>query len=491
MNAKEELFQLYKTVNSHYLVQYLKKNRPDLLHIILSEKTDYISKNISEKIYTFVNGAGSCSWCGNRTKFHNTTKGFFKFCSPTCSALYTARKGDRISTMKNTMKNNYTKEFIKEKMKKMKKTKLEIYGDKNYNGKEITKGKLLKNNFDELFTTDRLKNMVEPLFTKEEYKGNDYEHDYKFKCLKCGNIFEGKLYSGRIPRCYICNPKLSRTSKAEKEIQNWLSGFISIEKNKMFDKKYELDIYIPSKKFGIEFNGLFWHSEINGEKGRNYHLNKTEFFENQGIQILHIFEDEWIDKREIVKSIILSKLGLIPTKIFARKCQIKEISSADARLFYFDNHIQGEVNSKVNIGLYYQNELVSLMSFSKPRFNKNYDWEMTRFCTKVGVNVVGAAGRLLSHFKTTYKGTLISYADRRFSMGKLYEQLGFTKAKTSSPDYFYFKSPLKRFHRVQFQKHKLKEKLDIFDPQLTEWQNMQLNGWDRIWDCGNLVFILK
>lgn len=375
--------------------------------------------------------------------------------------------------------------------KKARETKLERYGDPNYKNIDKMKQTIFTNSYQKLMQTDRLKNLVIPKFTAKDFDGSLYDNKYPWECKKCNTIFYDKLEDGKIPRCPICFPTYGRSSKAEKEIQNWLSGFISIEKNKMFDKKYELDIYIPSKKFGIEFNGLFWHSEINGEKDRNYHLNKTEFFENQGIQILHIFEDEWIDKQEIVKSIILSKLGLIPTKIFARKCQIKEISSADARLFYFDNHIQGEVNSKVNIGLYYQNELVSLMSFSKPRFNKNYDWEMTRFCTKVGVNVVGAAGRLLSHFKTTYKGTLISYADRRFSMGKLYEQLGFVKAKTASPDYFYFKSPLKRFHRVQFQKHKLKEKLEIFDPQLTEWQNMQLNGWDRIWDCGNLVFILK
>jgi len=273
-------------------------------------------------------------------------------------------------------------------------------------------------------------------------------------------------------------------------IQNWLETIISIEKNKNFEKKFELDIFIPSKNIGIDLNKLYWNSELNG-KDKNYHLNKTKFFEERGIQVIHIFEDEWIEKQEIVKSIILSKLGLIENKIFARKTEIKEITSKESKLFLFNNHIQGEVNSKVNLGLFYNDELVSLMTFSKPRFNKHYDWEMVRFCNKINTNVIGGAGKLLVYFRKNYSGSIISYADRRFSQGKIYETLEFKGKKQSAPDYFYFKNGYNRYSRVQFQKHKLKDKLEIFDPNLTEWQNMQLNGYDRIWDCGNLVFELN
>lgn len=328
-----------------------------------------------------------------------------------------------------------------------------------------------------------------PLFKEEDYIYKKTK--YKFQCKKYGNIFEDNFFAQTIPRCLKCFPLLKGTSKIEQEIQNWLENLIKIEKNKRFfykKKRFELDVFAPSKNIGIELNGLYWHSEVSGNKDRNYHLGKTKFFKNQGIQIIHIFEDEWIEKQEIIKSIILSKLGLIQNKIFAQKCQIKEISSKEAKLFLFDNHIQGETNSKINIGLFHENILLSLMTFGKPKFNKNYNWEMTRFCNKINYSVVGGASKMLSYFKKNNIGKIISYADLRFSTEELYEKLGFNCLHQTSPNYFYLTNNFHRVHRIQFQKHKLKDKLKFFDPNLTEWQNMQLNNYDRIWDCGNLVF---
>ena len=146
-------------------------------------------------------------------------------------------------------------------------------------------------------------------------------------------------------------------------------------------------------------------------------------------------------------------------------------------------------HKQIRCGLYLHDELVAAISFAKPRFSKKYDHELVRFCNKLNTNVVGGASKLFSHFlKTCGAGeTIVSYADRRWSVGTLYKNLGFTQTHISSPNYWYF-SGLDLFHRVNFQKHKLSEKLDMFNPELTEWENMEANGWNRIWDCGNLVF---
>jgi hypothetical protein len=399
---------------------------------------------------------------------------------------------DKIS-IKNKANNQAFGKEIKEKRRQ---TNILKYGSgcasQNSEVQERMRKGNLKNSYHLLFHSNRLQDKVEPLFSFEEFiGGSDWKHEYPFKCKKCREIFHDNLYGGRVPRCYKCYPITSYQSKIEIEVRTWLEKFIQVQHNRLFDKKHELDIYIPSKNIGIELNGNYWHSEIGGNKTKTYHLDKTNFFKQKGIQIIHIFEDEWNDKQEITKSIILSKLGLITKKIYARKCQIKEVDKPEARRFLFNNHIQGDTDSKINLGLYFQDELISLMSFSKPRYNKNYDWELVRFCNKINTNVVGGASKILNHFKQNHLGNIISYADLRFSTGNLYKTLGFELLHQSDPNYYYLNKYKNRIHRLQFQKHKLKDKLKIFDPNLTEWQNMQLNGYDRIWDCGNLVFGLK
>lgn len=499
------LLKKLKTIQLKGISQSLKLKNKEELNFIKKE-TDYLPKDctIMERVYQIINNLyerPKCLNCNEKVNFINFNSGYSDFCSSFCfnhstlhketsSKIYKNKtqkeKEEWNKNRKNTMSNKTKEEWIIIK-DKQKDTFLKKYGDENYKNTKKLKETWREKTYQQLVSGERLKNEYKPLFTKEEFNGVRFQK-YKWVHLACGTEFEDDIDKGNFPRCPKCY-KVYGSSLAEKEISEWLKSLIVIEENKKFDNKYELDIFIPSKNIGIEYNGLYWHSEINGNKDKNYHLDKTKFFEKQGIQIIHIFEDEWIEKQEIVKSIILSKLGLVQNKIFARKCQIKEITSKESKLFLFDNHIQGEINSKVNLGLFYKEELVSLMSFGKPRFNKNYDWEMTRFCNKVDFNVIGSAGKLLSYFKKTYKGTIISYADRRYSNGNLYTKLNFLKLNESLPNYYYVNHSI-RYSRIQFQKHKLKDKLENFDPNLTEWQNMQLNGWDRIWDCGNLVFKL-
>jgi hypothetical protein len=131
------------------------------------------------------------------------------------------------------------------------------------------------------------------------------------------------------------------------------------------------------------------------------------------------------------------------------------------------------------------------MTFGKSRYNKNYQYELIRFCNKINTVVTGGASKIFKYFIRNYNPeSLISYADLRYSNGALYEKLGFAKLKSSNPNYFYFhkSSTPKLMSRVQFQKHKLKDKLDIYNESLSEYRNMLNNGYDRIWDCGNGVY---
>ena len=202
----------------------------------------------------------------------------------------------------------------------------------------------------------------------------------------------------------------------------------------------------------------------------------------------------FLNKPDIVKSRLKNILGIHDRTIFARKCEIKQVDPVSERYFTEQNHIQGHVNSQIAIGLYYENKLVALMTFGKCRFDKKHEWEMLRFCCKIGYHIPGGAGKLLTYFEKTYKpSSIVSYADRRWSQGKLYTTLGFEFKYNSRINYWYFnnfRNPI-LLSRLNFQKHKLEKKLEFFDPEKSEYENMKANGYFRIFDCGNMVFVKK
>jgi len=375
---------------------------------------------------------------------------------------------------------------IEEVKEKIKFINIERYGvTHNFKSIEIINKsrKTRRTNFiNKLLHSDRLKERCTPNFTLCEYNGGVYK--YSWTCIKCGNIFEDHLLNGRIPRCLNCYPKLSGSSYLEKDVVNFIKSLEIevIENDRKILEGKELDIYIPSYNLAIEFDGLYWHSELNGID-KNYHLNKTLICKEKGIQLIHIFEDEWIDKQEIVKSIIKAKLGKLENKIFARKCIFKPVPSNEAKLFLFDNHLQGPING-THMGLYYNEELVSLITYGKSRFNKNYDYEILRFCNKIHTSVVGGLSKLIKHANLN---SVITYADLRYGTGDSYLKCDFQLNLKSPPSYYYLKDN-QRISRLNFQKHLLEDKLDVFDLNLTEWENMQLNGYDRIWDCGCFSF---
>ena len=252
----------------------------------------------------------------------------------------------------------------------------------------------------------------------------------------------------------------------------------------------ELDIFIADKNLAFEFDGLYWHCEL--QKDSKYHLNKTEQCLEKGIRLIHIFEDEWNNKKDICKSRIRNILGLTKNIIYARKCMIKYVDSKTSNNFLSLNHIQSSANSNINIGLYYNDELVSLMTFSKlrkilGRKSVNNEFELLRFCNKIDLIVVGGASKLFSFFLKEYNpNKVISYADRRWSVGNLYEKLDFKLLHKSKPSYFYIFNN-KRVNRYTFRKDILVKKYGCSEDD-TEHSFCLKNKWYRIYDCGTLVF---
>ena len=245
---------------------------------------------------------------------------------------------------------------------------------------------------------------------------------------------------------------------------------------------YELDIYIPDKKVAIEYNGLYWHS-VNVGVDKNYHLMKTQLCEEKGIRLIHIFQNEWNEHQDICKSIIASALGIYENRIYARKCDVKLVDNSEAKDFLDSNHIQGYVSAKYNLGLYYHNELVQLISIGKSRYKKG-EYELLRMCSKLYTQVIGGFSKLMNN--QPYK-RIYSYIDRSKFSGVGYYNSNFILEAYTKPSYFYWSYSSGKLNRLVCQKHKLSKLLgSSFYNNKTEQQNMIDAGYLLIYDCGNI-----
>ena len=353
--------------------------------------------------------------------------------------------------------------------------------------------------YEKLQTTHKLNLKVEPLFSLNEYINTYRDNKYKFKCLRCESVFHDHIDGGHLPRCTKCYP-LNKGSVCEKEIHDFLcdsigSDQVSSNRRDIIPGR-EIDIFIENKKIAIEYDSFYWHSQ--SHVGKKYHLDKTEACEKLGIKLVHVFEDEWVTKQNIVKSKLKNICGISTERVYARNCSVREIKPKEKNDFLNETHIQGADKSKIKLGLFHSDELVAVMTFCELRISlgaKKQDgvFELSRFATSK--SVIGGAGKIFKHFTRTYQPKqVISYADRRFSCigSTLYDKLGFEFDGNTSVNYWYFKNGYhQRFHRFNFRKSELSKKLKSFDVSLTEYENMQLNGYDRIYDCGSLRYIWK
>jgi len=338
---------------------------------------------------------------------------------------------------KLTCLKKYDKEYANQNDKikeKSKLTCLKKYGFNSPMKDEKIKKKSLDNRKDYLIK------FIFNSFIKENIISIDY--DNKIYTLKCDNgkdhnyeisnkLLLNRKYNSKTTLCTICNPINSRISDRENKLLDFIkenySGEI-IENSRNIITPYELDIYLPDLNLAFEFNGLYWHNDL--YKDKNYHLDKTERCLEKGIQLIHIWEDDWDFKQEIVKSFILSKLNKIKNEILSDDCIVREINNETVINFLINNDIQILEESLINLGLFHQDDLVSVMTFNKNKLN--------RFCNKIYTNVINSSNKLFNYFIENYKyDEIITLVDRCYSDGELYEKLGFKCINKIEPNYFY------------------------------------------------------
>lgn len=468
---------------------------------LLEKYTNFLDKDCktSERIYCLINNIKSkvkCNNpdCDNDVQFNGFNKAYNKYCCWECS---------RTEETYNLLKETCIEKYDVDNYYKSKESKVKNIQNRNTRiKKQITTQKT--NYYNYCLSVYNEDYHLELLSTLEDYKNDNI----KFRCKDCKQVYNKKslILNGIIHHCNNCYPKSSYSTQYElfKILLENDNNLVYEDKNLLREpnSRYskELDIYSEQYKFAIEYNGLMWHSfgkskhtkfnnYVNETFDKNKHLEKTELCEEKDIQLFHIFENEWInkDKKNIWFSIINNKMNK-NIKVYARKCIIKEIDNKTCNEFLDYNHLQGKVNSTVKLGLYYNNDLVSVMTFGKSRYNKNIEYELLRFCNKLNYSVMGGASKLLKYFERKYKPkSIISYANRRWSRGNLYFNLGFEYNGKSNPNYFYFKDNNLE-SRVKYQKHKLKDILEVFDENLTESENMYNNDFRKIYDSGNLIF---
>ena len=285
-------------------------------------------------------------------------------------------------------------------------------------------------------------------------------------------------------------------SYSEKELVDFVKSIYSdeiMENTKRIIPPKELDIYIPKMKLAIEYNGLYWHDENHVD--RNYHLTKTNMCNEKGIDLIHVFEDDWLYKKEIVKSMIASRLGVYKEKIFARKCQIKEIEKDQAKIFFNENHLQGFAYGDLYLGLMFNDELIQCICINKKGWHDG-NVELTRMVTKLNTQVIGGFSKLMKHISDyiEYK-SITSYVYKAWFNGKGYIESGFKIVKENNPSYSYVVNG-RRVHKSHFRKDKIKKmfergELKFYDSNKTEHENMIENKIYRIYDCGTMKVIYE
>lgn len=324
------------------------------------------------------------------------------------------------------------------------------------------------------------------------FEGNIKE-TMRVKHDECGVIRSNRLEGLIRQGCPSCTN--TGTSKGELEVLALVHSFgLEAYSTRKIIKPKELDIYIPSLKLAIEYCGLYWHSEISG-KSKNYHYDKMKACEAQGIRLITLFSDEWEDRKEQVTGFLTSVLGQAKQRVFARKCVVKEVEGDVAKDFLDTYHIQGKALFKIAFGIYFEDELLGLVSGSGHHRQKGSDapFVLNRLVFKKDTCVVGGTSKLLKHLINYARNEgypkLISWSDSKFSQGAVYEKTGFTMVQELRSDYSYVVGATGKRQSKQSNKKKcLLSKGAIGSMVNTENELAKTLNLNRIWDCGKKRF---
>ena len=365
-------------------------------------------------------------------------------------------------------------------------TNLERYGSKYTFQNDDIKNKISFSNFKN-YQNSILPSRLASIYGESktialfsEWEGADKQYDWKHE--PCGTKFKSDLFDGKFPTCPKCKKPRSKPQQIIRDFLDTLNVSF-VENDRSILKPRELDFWFPDHNLGIEVNGVYWHRDGFGPGI----VEKTKKMEELGHQVLHFWDFEILEKLPALKNVILSKLKL-QKKIMARKCEVKEISSKESRAFLSFWHLSDAAPASFHYGLYYEEELVGVAAFAKNRFSQDGSYEVIRFAC-ANVTIVGGLSKLINHAHFALKfDKLISFADRRLSIGNSYNKIGWQLEHITSPNYFYF-SGLGRLSRQQAMKHKLPKLLGkMYNEQKSERENMILAGWIKCSDAGNLKF---
>lgn len=303
-----------------------------------------------------------------------------------------------------------------------------------------------------------------------------------FKCKKCSFVCKKTLQAfergSLCPKCYPLNKSKSEIELFEYVKSLGFNDVISGDRNTI--KPKEIDITLKQISFGIEFNGLYWHSEVVDSTKKDDLLNKTIMCKEKGIKLMHIFSDEWEFKRDICKSMIKNRLGVC-NKIWARKCKIVDLDKKEFDNFMNKSHISGSVNSSIRLGLVFNEELVTAIGFRKPRQKKwSGYYEISRFASLQNHVVVGGLSKLIKAFLSRFNVKIMTYADRRFGEGLGYEKAGFKLIGNTGIDYWY-SDGIQRFDRFVVKA----------DKDVSEREKAAMLSLYKVWGCGSNIWIFE
>ena len=506
------------TMYSKELIDFCNKVKPIKLSVsknpdeifyknLILNETQFLNSlqkvPIATRYYCILNGIveiPKCKCCGqfSKPKYDYPQKGFSEYCSSSCSRSDKTVDSSILKLLSN-------KDWLYEQRISLKKSKELIAEELGCSITPVNKWLGIHNIPDVKYNESNSNSLIYLRDSSWLYTEHVINH------RSCENIAEELNVSKSTVSVYLAkhniqtnesntyDRKIVKVTKPTLEIKEFIRSFydgeIKLNVRNLIGS-LEVDLYIPEYNFAIEYNGVYSHlyrpDEISFSKRKDatYHVTKTNLCEEKSIFLLQIFSSSWNDKKEIWKSVIKNKLNNTQEKIYARKCLIKEVSSYDKNIFLENNHLQGKEKSTFKYGLYHNDELVSLITFGKSRYNKNYDWELIRFCNKLNTNVVGGFSKLLNHFRKLHSGSIISYADRTYSDGNLYEKNNFKLVKTNKPNYYYVKKNSEiLIHRSNFVKSKILKVLN--EPSWTEEQIMFELGYSKIFDCGTKAYIIE
>ena len=301
--------------------------------------------------------------------------------------------------------------------------------------------------------------------------------------------------------CHKCYANISQSSP-ELEIKSIINVMYNgkcIENPRSIIPPLELDLYYPEKNVAIEFNGNYWHDE--NHKPKDYHFNKFKLCKDKNIRLVSIYESDWYNKRDNIIN-LLKNIFIDSKIIYARNCTISKLDYKSKSDFINEYHFYGDSNQgTISYGLYYNDELVSVMSFGKVRgqnklHNNKDHYELVRFVTKDNVRVTGGASKLFKKFISEYNPVyIICYSDNDFFTGETYNKLGFKlKSLGESIDYQWVKGT-KALSRYECMANKLLEKYpkyrNINIVGSVEDYIMHDLGYSKLYRCGNSIWEYK